>query len=93
MAKKIEKRFHARITKNTAQGGSWLTLTRIDEPNLGNGVQDYTAWSNPSAAKRHVKKILLEITGRKSIKMVATKLGENDKPVEFMGDVMYKVAE
>jgi len=56
-------------------------------------VQDYTAWSNPSAAKRHVKKILLEITGRKSIKMVATKLGENDKPVEFMGDVMYKVAE
>jgi hypothetical protein len=90
--KKVEKRFHARITKNTDKGGSWLTMIRLSTT-LADEVDTYTAWSNPSAAKRFIKAKVLEVTGRKSIKMNVVKMDDNGKPTLITGDLIYKVAE
>ena len=88
MAKKIEKVLKVSLTKNTSveKGGAWLLIIEDD-----NGLT-HSAWSNPSAAKRYLKKYVLENTPRKSIKMEIRVKDMNDKPTHIVGELAYKVA-
>ena len=51
----------------------------------------HSAWSNPSAAKRYLKKYVLDNTTRKSIKMEVKATDMNDKPTHIAGELSYKV--
>jgi hypothetical protein len=94
MAKKIVQ--HAKVTleKNTLveKGGAWLLeITIIDEGASTPAYSTTTAWSNASAAKRWVKKIIVENTPRKSIKLIVRKQDTNNKPISLIGDMSYRV--
>jgi hypothetical protein len=57
------------------------------------GISEYTAWKNASAAKRWVKEQVQKHTPRKSVKMVATgAVDAKGKPTAFTGALEYKVA-
>ena len=86
---KEERRFHVQITKNTEKGGAWLTRYKIYKG--GEELDFYQAHSNPSAAKRWVKAMFFDITGKKSMKFNVIKTDENAKPILIAGDVVYKV--
>jgi hypothetical protein len=85
---KVTRTLKVTLTKNTSveKGGAWL-LT-IDD-----GISPFhSAWTNPSAAKRHVKEYVIQNTPRKSIKMIAAvKHPETDKPINIVGELTWKV--
>lgn len=94
MVKKVNQTFHAQLTKNTIveKGGAWLLEVRIS--NEGVALLEYssiTAWANASAAKRYIKQLVLEKTPRKSVKMAIAKTDTNDKPLQLIGELVYKV--
>jgi len=94
MAKKITQQMKVNLEKNTLteKGGAWLLSITIFEE--GTSVSVYnadTAWSNPSAAKRWIKKVVTEQTPRKSIKLTIERTDANSKPVLIVGDMTYKV--
>lgn len=94
MDKKIAQQMKVNLEKNTLteKGGAWLLSITIFEE--GTSVSVYnadTAWSNPSAAKRWIKKVVTERTPRKSIKLTIERTDANSKPVLIVGDMTYKV--
>ena len=95
MAKKVTQTLKAHLAKNTIfdKGGAWLLEIYIQTE--GHNVYDLntcTAWSNPSAAKRYLKSVVLDNTPRKSIKMVVTSGNlETGKPLTIDGELTYKV--
>lgn len=100
MAKKIKKTFTATLELNPEKAGAWMASVfvtyqdELDGPNsMPNtvGVSDQTAWKNASAAKRWIKAKVQEMTPRKSVKMVPTKIDKTtDKPTAFSGVLEYK---
>ena len=100
MAKKVEATFVATITLNTEKAGGWLAIVSAQRPagesvnsmQPAEGISEYTAWKNTSAAKRWVKDQVLKHTPRKSVKMVATgALDAKGKPTAFTGSLTFKV--
>jgi hypothetical protein len=92
MAKKVNVTFYAQTIKNQSKGGAWLTTIHITDEGMETPNQVITAaWSNASAAKRWIKEKVLELTPRKSVKMVAsTNLDAKGKTVAFVGQIGYK---
>ena len=101
MAKKITKKFTATLTLNTEQGGAWLANVSLltpavdsDNPNSmqpADAVSAEAAWKNASAGKRYIKKMVQELTPRKSVKLVAgTNLDAKGKPTSFAGELSFK---
>ena len=93
MAKKVNCLFNAELRKNNVKGGAWVAefyVTREDQERPV--AANYSAWANPSAAKKWIKEMVLEHTNKKSIKMVAnTERDAKDKPIFFNGNVAFKV--
>lgn len=94
MAKKVNQTFTAHLIKNTLteKGGAWLLdifVTNENDPIVV--YNDKTAWANPSAAKRYLKTIVLEMTPRKAIKMGVVTTNESGKPTHLGGQLTYKV--
>lgn len=92
MAKKEPKptqTFNAIIRKNPEQGGAWQL--RIYIASAGSvEYEESTAWSNPSAAKRKAKEVLLRETPRKTIKWeVIARDSNSNKPIITEGHVTY----
>jgi hypothetical protein len=95
MAKKVNQTLKAELRKNTIveKGGAWLLrVTMMEEGTL---ITDgFTAWANPSAAKRYLKQFVLDNTPRKSIKMTVSMSDLNtNKPLVLIGELTYKVEE
>lgn len=92
MAKKVSAVFVATLTKNTTKGGAWLArVTAYDEGLDDGNVIVYSAWSNASAGKRWIKEMVVKMTPRKSVKMIAgSEVDAKGKPVAFNGQVDYK---
>jgi hypothetical protein len=95
MAKKINQTLKANLRKNTLveKGGAWLlNICVLTEGSSNCELDTYTAWSNPSAAKRYLKQVILDNTPRKSIKMaISVKDVNTDKPIALDGEITYKV--
>jgi len=94
MAKKVTQTLKANLTKNTAveKGGAWLLYLSIQNEGESSFVMDtHSAWSNPSAAKRFLKQVVLDNTPRKSIKMEIRATDTNNKPTHIVGELTYKV--
>lgn len=91
MPKKVERTFKATIAKNTVKGGAWLCT--IDLHEAGECIAaELTAWSNASAAKRHVKERVRSLTTRKSVPLTASGSDEKGKPTYLHGEITFKVA-
>jgi len=92
MAKKITQTMTVKLEKNTLveRGGGWLLDIIIHEPERAM-FAECTAWANPSAAKKHIKKVVVEQTTRKSVKLEPVKLDANGKALSFTGEITYKV--
>lgn len=92
MAKKSTYKFTADINLNSEKGGAWLAVvTVVNEEGIAQSMFT-SAWKNASAAKKYVKRMVQELTPRKSVKMVAgDKLNEKGKPTSFAGEVTYKL--
>jgi len=94
MAKKVNEKVTVTLTKNTLveKGGAWLLDVSIaTEGNTYAKLVSVTAWTNPSAAKRYLKTIILDNTPRKNIKLVVSKSTPESKPFELVGELQYKV--
>jgi len=91
MAKKVLKTFKATIRKNREKGGAWLSTISIEDELGIKELTEITAWSNASAAKRHVKTKVQELTPRKSVSFVGGNPDEKEKPTLFSGVIQYKV--
>jgi hypothetical protein len=96
MAKKVTQHIKVSLEKNTLveKGGAWLLEITIYNELEGSTAPVYattTSWANASAAKRWVKKVVVENTPRKSIKLIVTKQDTNSKPITLIGDMTYKV--
>ena len=92
MGKKVNVVFDATLKKNPEKGGAWLArVTTYDEGIDEGNVIVSTAWSNASAGKRWIKEMVIKMTTRKSVKMIAAaELDAKGKPVSFAGQVMFK---
>jgi hypothetical protein len=94
MAKKVNEKVTVTLTKNTLveKGGAWLLDVSIaTEGDPYAKLVSITAWTNPSAAKRYLKTIVLENTPRKNIKLAVSKSTPEGKPFELVGELQYKV--
>jgi hypothetical protein len=95
MAKKVNQTLKANLAKNTLveKGGAWLLTITIKTDGAEDYILDHcSAWSNPSAAKRYLKEVVLANTPRKSVKMAVTvKDVTTDKPLKIDGELSYKV--
>lgn len=91
MARKIKKRMKVHLRKNNVKGGAWLCEILVNDEADVTESANITAWSNASAAKRHIKATVVELTPRKSIKLIAGNHDEKGKPTYFMGDMTYGV--
>lgn len=95
MAKKVNQTLKAHLAKNilVEKGGAWLlTITIHNDGDNDFILNTSTAWSNPSAAKRYLKEVVLANTPRKSIKMAVTVTDiPTDKPLKIDGELSYKV--
>ena len=94
MAKKLNQTLNAKLTKNTAveKGGAWLLSITIQNEGEQTFIMDtHSAWSNPSAAKRYLKQVVLDNTPRKSIKMEVKTMHGSGKPTHIAGSLTYKV--
>lgn len=97
--KKVTKTFTATLELNPEKAGAWMAsvfLTYVDESDTMNsipntvGVSHQSAWKNASAAKRWIKAKVLEMTPRKSVKLVASKFNEKNKPTAMSGVLEFK---
>lgn len=79
------------LRKNVNKGGAWLCEIHVNNDEGATEVANITAWSNASAAKRHIKATVIELTPRKSIKVIAGNYDEKEKPTFFSGSMTYKV--
>lgn len=94
MAKKVNEKVTVTLTKNTLveKGGAWLLDVSITtEGNTYAKLVSVTAWTNPSAAKRYLKTLILGNTPRKNIKLTVSKETPEGKPFELVGELQYKV--
>jgi hypothetical protein len=93
MAKKINCLFNAELRKNNVKGGAWIAEFHVTREDQDRPIAaNYSAWANPSAAKKWIKEMVLTHTNKKSIKMVAgTDKDAKDKPIYFNGDLSFKV--
>jgi hypothetical protein len=94
MAKKVNEKVTVTLTKNTLveKGGAWLLDVGITtEGNTYAKLVSVTAWTNPSAAKRYLKTLILGNTPRKNIKLTVSKETPEGKPFELVGELQYKV--
>ena len=94
MAKKVNQTLKAHLNKNVLveKGGAWMLRVTIQNEGSETFLLDScTAWSNPSAAKRYLKQVVLDNTPRKSIKMEVTAGDVNEKPISIEGMLAYKV--
>lgn len=100
MAKKVAAKFVATIELNDVKAGGWLAIvsvqkeagTSVNSIQPAEGFSVYSAWKNPSAAKRWVKEMVIQHTPRKSVKMLVTKnCKDTGKPTAFSGSLDYKV--
>jgi hypothetical protein len=100
MAKKVAAKFVATIELNPEKAGGWLAIVSVQKEASGGinsmqpaeGLSEYAAWKNASAAKRWVKSMVLKHTPRKSVKMVVTKEDKTTgKPTLLSGVLEYKV--
>jgi len=91
MAKKVTYKFTADLTLNTEQAGGWLAIVSVvNEDDIAQAMFT-TAWKNASAGKRYIKKMVQELTPRKSVKLVAgTNLDAKGKPTSFAGELSFK---
>ena len=91
MAKKVTYKFTADLTLNSEQGGGWLATVSVTDENDVAQAMFCTAWKNASAGKRYVKKMVQELTPRKSVKLVAGEtLDAKGKPMSFSGELSFK---
>lgn len=91
MARKVKHRIKVFLRKNPEKGGAWLCEVIINDESDTTISASMTAWSNASAAKRHIKAIVVDNTPRKSIKLLPGNHDEKGKPTTFMGDMTYGV--
>ncbi len=91
MAKKLSKTMKVALRKNVNKGGAWLCEVIVNNDEEVTEVANITAWANASAAKRHIKATVLELTPRKSIKLTPGNYDEKEKPTFFSGSMTYKV--
>ena len=91
MAKKELKTFRASINKNREKGGAWLCTLSVQNELGTVDMLETTAWSNASAAKRHAKARVKELTPRKSMSFVGSALDEKEKPTAFSGTIQYRI--
>lgn len=94
MNKKVTQRLTAHLAKNilTEKGGAWLlTIIIRNDGETTSVLNTSTAWSNPSAAKRYLKEVVLANTPRKSIKMAVSVTDvPTGKPLKLDGELIYK---
>lgn len=93
MSKKVNATFYAEAIKNAEKGGAWLVTVRVTDEGVDTPIQELvTAWANASAAKRWIKEMVIKMTPRKSVKMIATtqNLDAKGKPLAFVGQIGYK---
>lgn len=94
MAKKINAAFKAKLDKNLDKGGAWMaTFTILHE--AADGFMpvktESSAWTSAAAAKRWLKHRLMDLTPKKSVKMVAgSQVDAKGKPASFSGEVAFK---
>ena len=91
MAKKEIQIFTANINLNKEKGGGWLAKVIISKDDGSVAFQEFSAWKNPSAAKKWVKEKVKEHTPRKSISFIGSDLNEKNKPQSLLGLIQYKV--
>jgi hypothetical protein len=100
MAKKVNQTLKAVIKKNTEKGGAWLAYYVIVDESGESVHENRSAWTNASACKRWIKAEVIANTSRKSVKMLPVDenlntakptLDAKGKPVQFWGEVAYKV--
>lgn len=91
MPKKVENQFHAELRLNGDKGGAWLATVKITDETGNITKQHFSAWKNPSAAKKWVKEKVKEMTPRKSISFLGTNLNDKNKPTLLTGSLNYKV--
>jgi len=87
--RKVKKSIVVNLHKNLDKGGAWLCSVIIYDDNDVQEMMNITAWSNASAAKRHIKAIVQDKTPRKSIKLLPGNFDEKEKPTLFKGDMSY----
>ena len=107
MAKKMTQRFSATLKLNPESAGAWMAEVAVSNVYLGPNIRlgsgnenevvikvERSAWKNASAGKRWIKSQVLELTPRKSVKLV---INEEDattkKPISLLGLLEYKVPE
>ena len=91
MAKKVTYKFAADLTLNIEQAGGWLAVVSVVDENDVAQAMFTTAWKNASAGKRYIKKMVQELTPRKSVKLIAgTNLDAKGKPTSFAGELTFK---
>ena len=90
--RKVKKRITVKLHKNPDKGGAWLCSVIIYDDNDVQEMMNITAWSNASAAKRHIKAVVQDKTPRKSIKLLPGNFDEKEKPTLFQGDMSYGIA-
>ena len=91
MAKKVTKKFTADLTLNAEQGGGWMAFVSVVGEDGTAEIILSTAWKNASAGKRWIKSKVLELTPRKSVKMIAgEKVDAAGKVVLFAGELTFK---
>ena len=91
MAKKVTYKFTADITLNQEQGGGWLAVVSVVDENDVAQALFTTAWKNASAGKRYIKRMVQELTPRKSVKMVAGEtVDAAGKKISFAGELSFK---
>lgn len=102
MAKKIAYKFTAILELNPEKAGAWIASVFLEQPldmtndAPHNSIPDSTgssrqsAWKNASAGKRWIKAQVLDMTTRKSVKMVVTEKNALDKPTKFVGVLEFK---
>lgn len=87
---KVEREARVELRKIDEKGRAWLAKYEIFEGEFI-VMREFSAWSNPSAAKRWVKTILLATTPRKSMPFLAGNHNDKGKPMLFTGSVRFKV--
>lgn len=92
MARKVDAVFFAKLEKNNVKGGAWLAIVQVTHVGVDNPIKtEVAAFSNASAGKRWIKDRVINLTPRKSVKLIdAGNRDEKNKPVKFMGELKYK---
>jgi hypothetical protein len=89
---KTAREARAELRKYEDKGRAGLAEYKlIDESDGSILIHEFSAWTNPSAAKRWVKQVLSATTPRKSMSFLGSNFNEKQKPMYFYGSVRFKV--